>query len=91
VRLCVVSDGAEWLWQHVQALFPRARQGLDYYYCAAYLHKMAKAHYGLSLQAQEWGEATLTRLYRGKVGAVLAGLQRMQPTSEEAAKAMANC
>ena len=91
VRLCVVCDGAEWIWKHVQALFPHARQVLDYYHCAEYLHKMAKAHYGLSLQAQEWVEATLTRLYMGKVGAVLAGLQRMRPTSDEAAKAIANC
>jgi hypothetical protein len=29
VRLCVVCDGAEWSWKHVQALFPQARQGLD--------------------------------------------------------------
>ena len=91
VRLCVVSDGAEWRWNHVQAWFPHAWQVLDYYHCAEYLHKMAKAHYGLSLQAQEWVEATLTRLYMGKVSAVLAGLQRMRPTSDEAAKAMAHC
>ena len=24
VRLCVVCDGAEWIWKHVQALFPHA-------------------------------------------------------------------
>jgi hypothetical protein len=43
------------------------------------------------LQAQEWVEATMTRLYWGKVSAVLGGLKRMQPTSEEAAQAIANC
>jgi Uncharacterised protein family (UPF0236) len=91
VRLCVVCDGAEWIWKHVQALFPHARQVLDYYHCAEYLHKMAKAQYGTSLQAQEWVEATMTRLYMGKVGVVLAGLKRMRPTSDEAAKAIANC
>jgi len=91
VRLCVVSDGAEWIWKHVQALFPHACQVLDYYHCSEYLHRMAKAQYGTSLQAQQWVEATLTRLYMGKVRRVLAGLQRMQPTSEEAAKAIANC
>jgi hypothetical protein len=91
VRLCVVCDGAEWIWKHVQALFPHARQVLDYYHCAEYLHKMAKAQYGTSLQAQEWVEATMTRLYLGKVGCVLAGLKRMQPTSEEATKAIDNC
>ena len=33
VRLCVVCDGASWIWNHVQSLFPRARQVLDYYHC----------------------------------------------------------
>ena len=91
VRLCVVSDGAEWIWKHVQALFPSACQVLDYYHCAEYLHKVAKAQYGQTVQALEWVEATLTRLYRGKLGTVLGGLRRMQPTSEEALQAIDNC
>lgn len=91
VRLCVVCDGAEWIWKHVQALFPQACQVLDYYHCAEYLHKVAKAQYGDLGQAQEWAEATLTRLYLGKVGQVLGGLRRMQPTSDEALKAIDNC
>src|SRR2546430_10647604 len=91
VRLCVVLDGAEWIWKHVQALFPHARQVLDYYHCAEYLHKVAKAQYGTCLQAREWVEATLTRLYMGKVRVVLAGLKRMRPMSEDAAQAIANC
>jgi Transposase len=91
VRLCVVCDGAEWIWKHVQALFPQARQVLDYYHCAQYLHRVAKAHYGASVQAVEWVEATMTRLYLGKVGLVLGGLKRMQAQSDEAEKAIANC
>jgi hypothetical protein len=91
VRLCVVCDGAEWIWKHVQALFPQARQVMDYYHCKEYLHKVAKVHYGTSGQALEWVEATLTRLYLGKVGLVLGGLKRMQAQSDEAAKAIANC
>ena len=90
VRLCVVADGAEWIWKHVQALFPQACQVLDYYHCAQYIHKIAKAHYGTSLQGLEWAEATMTRLYVGKVSAVLGGLRRMQPTSDEAAQVIAN-
>jgi Uncharacterised protein family (UPF0236) len=91
VRLCVVCDGAEWIWKHVQALFPHARQVLDYYHCAQYLHRVAKAHYGSSVQALEWVEATMTRLYLGQVGLVLGGLKRMQAQSDEAEKAIANC
>src|SRR5262249_32275573 len=41
----------------------QARQGLDDYHCAQYLHRVAQAHYGASVQAVEWGEATMTRLY----------------------------
>src|SRR4029453_17846615 len=62
-----------------------------YSHCAQYLHRVAKAHYGASVQALEWVEATMTRLYLGKVGLVLGGLQRMQAQSDEAAKAIANC
>jgi hypothetical protein len=90
VRLCVVADGAEWIWKHVQALFPQARQVLDYYHCAQYIHQIAKAHYGTSLQGLEWAAATMTRLYLGKVNAVLGGLRRMHPMSDEAAQVIAN-
>jgi Uncharacterised protein family (UPF0236) len=91
VRLCVICDGAEWIWKHVQNLFPGACQVLDYYHCSEYLHKVAKAQYSNPEQAQEWVEATLTRLYMGKAGQVLGALRRMQPTSEDALKAIDNC
>ena len=91
VRLCVVCDGASWIWKHVESLFPSARQVLDYYHCKEYLHKVAKVQYDAPERALEWVEATLTRLYLGKVGWVLGGLRRMQPASEEALKAIDNC
>ena len=87
----MVCDGASWIWKHVKSLFPHARQVLDYYHCTEYLHRVAKAQYGTSVQALEWVEATMTRLYMGKVGWVLGGLRRMQANSDEAEKAIANC
>jgi hypothetical protein len=89
--LCVICDGAPWIWEHVESLFSSARQVLDYYHCADYLHRMAQAQYGDSQQAQQWVEATLTRLYLGKISAVLRGLKHMQATSEEAQQAISNC
>jgi hypothetical protein len=62
VRLWVVGDGAEWIWQPGQARFPQARQGLDDYHCTPSLHRVAQAHYGASVHAVEWVEATMTRL-----------------------------
>ena len=90
VRLCVVADGAPWRWQHVKALVPQARHVLDDSHCADSIHKVAKAQYGPSLHALEWAEATMTRLYLGKMGAVLGGWGRMQAQSAEAAKAIAH-
>ena len=91
VRLCVVCDGAAWIWKHVQALFPQARQVLDDSHGAQDLHRVAKAPYGASVQAVEWVEATMTWLSLGTVGMVLGGLRRLQAQSDEAAQAMANC
>ena len=91
VRLCVIGDGADWIWKAVETLWPSACQVLDYYHCSEYLHRVAKAQYGNGLQALEWVESTLTRLYMGKIGQVLGGLRRMQPTSDEALKAIDNC
>jgi hypothetical protein len=89
VRLCVVADGAKWIWKHVQALFPSAVQILDYYHCAEHIYNVAKQHYGESLHAQEWAEATMTRLFLGQVQPVISGLKRMQPASDTVANVIA--
>ncbi len=90
VRLCVVCDGAPWIWQHAQSLFPHARHVLDSDHCTESLHKVAKAHSGASVQDVAGVEATMTRLSLGQVAAVLGGLRRMPAHAAEAAQAMAS-
>ena len=84
-RLCVIGDGAPWIWNQIKALFPSARQVLDYYHCAERVYKVAVAQYGQTLKAVEWTEATLTRLYHGEAGQVIGGLKRMATNSDESA------
>jgi hypothetical protein len=84
VRLCVVGDGAPWIWNQIQARFPQARQVLDYYHSSERIHRVATSIYGEGLKAQEWAEATLTRLYHGEVGQVIGGLKRMGARSAQA-------
>ena len=89
VRLCAIADGAPWIWKWVEELFPGARQILDYYHCSRYLHGVAEAQYGADgARAAHWLEATLARLFCGEATGVVWGLQRMQPVSEEAEKAI---
>lgn len=91
VRLCVVADGAHWIWQGVQHLFPTAVEILDYYHCAEHVHALAAAQYvGRPAQALEWVEATMARLFAGEVEGVHWGLQRMRPATDPAAAEIEN-
>lgn len=86
VRLCVIADGARWIWKQAQALFPSAVEILDYYHCSEHVHKVAALQYGAHPERQrEWCEAALARLFWGEVHGVIWGLQRMKPTDAQAA------
>jgi Uncharacterised protein family (UPF0236) len=87
VCLCVIADGARWIWTQAQALFPSAVEILDYYHCSERLHKVAALQYGAQPERQrEWCEAALARLFYGEVHGVIWGLQRMQPADAQAAE-----
>jgi hypothetical protein len=90
VRLCVIADGARWIWKQAQALFPSAVEILDYYHCSERLHQVAALQYGADPERQrEWCEAALARLFYGEVHGVIWGLQRMKPTDARAAEEIA--
>jgi len=63
--------------------FPEARQVLDYYHLSEHISTVAKLQYGDTLDALEWKEATIARLYLDKTGHVIGGLRRMEPSSNE--------
>jgi hypothetical protein len=87
VRICVIGDGAPWIWNRIQEIYPDARKVLDYYHCSEYVHKVAEVQYGKGSQkAREWVEATLTRLFLNQVDQVLSGMKRMKAQSDEAKK-----
>jgi hypothetical protein len=89
VRLCAIADGDGWIWKWVSTLFPSARQILDFYHCASYIHAVAETQYGAHpLKAQEWLEATMARLFCNQGDRVVWGLQRLQPVSPEAEQAI---
>jgi Uncharacterised protein family (UPF0236) len=87
VRLCVVGDGAQWIWNQAKELFPSAVQILDYYHLSERLHKVALAQfYDDPLQERERVEATKARLFFGYLDWVLADVEGMQPRDGEAAE-----
>ena len=85
LRIGLIGDGADWLWKHMVACFPKGRQILDYYHCAEHIHKVAKLQYGEKpLKCLEWVESTMTRLFCAEVDSVIWGLERMKPRNEMA-------
>lgn len=80
LRIGLLGDGADWLWKHMVACFPKARQILDYYHCAEHIHKVAGLQFGEKSQhCLEWVESTMTRLFHAEVDNVIWGLQQMKP------------
>lgn len=87
VRLCVIGDGAKWIWNQVKELFPTAVQILDYYHLSERLHKAALAQFcDDPLKEREWVEATKARLFFGFWDWVLLDLEGMEPRDREAAE-----
>lgn len=87
VRLCVLGDGAKWIWKQVQALFPTAVQILDYYHCREHVHKVGALQFGDNVEKQqEWVEAMMARLFWGYVDWAIEGLQVLQPRDSQAAE-----
>ncbi|MCP4217521.1 MAG: ISKra4 family transposase [bacterium] len=83
LRIGLLGDGADWLWKHMVACFPKGRQILDYYHCAEHIHKVAKLQYGeKNPKSLEWLESTMTRLFYAEVDNVIWGLQRMKPRDD---------
>lgn len=89
VRLCVIADGAKWIWTQAQALFPSAVQILDYYHLSEHFHEVAAVQFRDSpVQQTEWVEATVARLFCGEVQEVVEDLNHLEAQDAQAAEAV---
>lgn len=87
VRLCVIGDGAKWIWNQAKELFPTAVQVLDYYHLSEHLHKVALAQFDADpLKEREWVEASKAKLFFGLLDWVLIDLEGMKPRDAAAAE-----
>lgn len=78
VRVCCLGDGARWIWEGVETVFPSARQILDYYHCAEHLEDFVKIRFKDSALGKKWLKDTKARLFANDAKLVLSGLRRMQ-------------
>jgi len=79
IRLCFIGDGADWIWETVNAIFPDCRQVLDYFHCSQHLFDFAKERFGNnSAKGREWVEQTKVRLFHNNILDAISGLKRFK-------------
>lgn len=86
-RTVVIGDGAPWIWNIAQELFPKAIQIVDRFHVKQHLSDLAKAlHPGKPSQAKLWAEQRHDQLDDGKLAALLGEIRPFMNSSEEARK-----
>lgn len=76
-RLVVIGDGAAWIWNLAQELFPQATQIVDRFHVKERLSQVAKSLYGeTSEEAKGWAQRRYQELDEGRWKSLLAALLR---------------
>ena len=88
-RTATLGDGAPWIWNLVEELFPGAIQIVDRFHAKQHLSELSKALYGLtSPRAVQWAKRRHEELDSGQFRALLAALRRQVARSEEARRCL---
>jgi hypothetical protein len=86
-RMVVVADGAPWIWNITQELFPGAIQIVDRFHAKQALHRTAQAIFGSTgEQAKQWATARCAELDNGKLSAIVHTLRPHAADCADAAR-----
>ena len=84
-RVCVVGDGAPWIWNIAQEYFWSAVQIVDLYHAREHYWSCARLMFNQkSRRLWRWTERRKEELNDGNVEAVIRALRRLNPNTEEA-------
>ncbi len=84
-RRVIIGDGARWIWNIADELFPAAIQIIDMYHAKGTLSQLAKDLFGpLGEQTEQWGKARRDELENGQMQAILRAIDPHLKTSKQA-------
>ena len=84
-RVCVIGDGAPWIWNIVQEYFWSATQIVDLYHAREHYWACARLMFKDKSRRQwRWAEKRKEELDKGEVETVIKALKRLQPKTDEA-------
>jgi hypothetical protein len=88
-RPVVLGDGAPWIWNLAQELFPQALQIVDRFHAKENLSNLAKTLYGPTHpRAPAWAQRRHQELDTGRFRSLLAALRRHASTRAEARRSL---
>jgi len=88
-RQVVLGDGALWIWNLVDELFPRAIQIVDLFHAKEHLSEVGRAIYGAANEfATAWTRKRYDELEAGDLDALLTVLRTFTTRCEEARKCL---
>lgn len=88
-RRVVLGDGALWIWNLADELFPGATQIVDLYHAKEHLSDVAKAIYGPGSDlGRQWAKRRNDELDKGMLDALLQALRIHAETIDEARKCL---
>jgi hypothetical protein len=71
-----IADGAKWIWNWVDELYPHSTQILDFFHCKEHLCSFAKAYFS-EKEGLLWVEGCLEQLKGGQVDAFFETIQKL--------------
>ena len=88
-RRVALGDGAPWIWNLVQELFPGTVEIVDRFHAKQHLSDLGKALYGPTHpRASQWAKRRHEELDTGRFRALLAAIRRQLVHSEEARRGL---
>ena len=90
-RLCVIGDGAAWIWNLAADRFPTAIKIVDLYHAREHYNDVAKMVFPIESSAlAKWTEQRKQELDNGDVPAVIRALEHLKPRTKAIRKARDN-
>jgi hypothetical protein len=81
-ELIILGDGAEWIWNLVAALFPKAIQILDWFHASEYLAPVAQAAFATPAEQEAWLSQAKQALWNGRVDQVIGDCLKLARTED---------
>ncbi len=87
-KVCIIGDGAPWIWNIAQENFWNAIQIVDLYHAREHYWECARLVFPTKSQRlREWTEKRKEELDSGNVEAVIKAIKRLRPKTEQAVQA----